>query len=938
MEAYDRSDRKTTVYVVHAALFLSGMSALIYEIVWLRLLKLVFGDTVFAVSTLLAAFMAGLAIGSYFIGRFIDRRPRYALRYYAAIEFGIGLYALTVPLLLDSLVPVGVAITEQYRTSFYTLSLLRFALSFAVLLPPTALMGGTLPVLARHFSRRPSVVSRNAGRFYAVNTLGAVVGGLAASFWLIGALGVHTTVALAAVFNILAGLGVLAASGSAGDVAPDAAKERSPTRVAIGPSSVPLRLIRAIPLIYAVSGFIALSLEVVWVRMLGMLTSMQVQSFSVMLAILLCGIAIGSAIFTKWLAGRINAVAWLVGLETTIGLWTLLSVPMFRTIPPVPLPPHGPTPLYDAPAPPVALTMIGPSLALTLVPAVLMGMIFPLIVGFYAEHIGKVGENFGRVYGSNTLGGILGSFAGGFVMLPLLGIERSMALLGALSIGIACALLLLSQGLKIRPLFGPLAASAAVLALLAAIVGAVSDSRPPVRGLGGPWRLIHYREGLTASIRIFENVQTGVRELFSDSWYIASTEHVTMRLQRMLANLPLLLHPHPEQILIVGFGTGTTSGTSMLYDVEVDAVELEPAERQSADLFRHVNYGILDERWRSKFTLHIDDGRNWLLTRRKSYDVVSRDAHLAKPSQDLFSQEFLELAKRRLKPGGIFCGFLPLESTYMVKRMLTAFHNAFPHGSLWQISPISMLVLGTRERLDIDYQVLRARMAKPTIQQDLDSVNFGEPSDLLSSFVMAEDDLGRFVSGYDAASDERPLGFLNAPDFGSPRDIQSLADDLIRHRASIDPYLHDIGGSEAEESSVRDRLRSQSAAMSHLIRGQLSLLVFRDTRAAARELEQALRLRENWKEARFQYSMALASLAERLLEEANGSEAIDLASKAIGYAEDYAPHYVLLARAYEKLGQPSMATGYFEKARNVLDAKGFPPIPLVQQKLAEDRN
>src|SRR6266851_2800258 len=210
---------KTITYIVCVALFFSGMSALIYEIVWLRLLKLIFGDTVFAVSTVLAAFKAGLGIGSYLIGRLIDRRPKSGLRYYAAMEIGIGLYALLVPLLLDTLVPVGVWATEQYRTSFYTLSLLRFALSFAILLPPTALMGGTLPVLVKQFARRRSIVGRNAGRFYAINTLGAAVGCLLASFLLIGALGVHSTIRLAATFNILCGLAVLAANGFAGDLA-----------------------------------------------------------------------------------------------------------------------------------------------------------------------------------------------------------------------------------------------------------------------------------------------------------------------------------------------------------------------------------------------------------------------------------------------------------------------------------------------------------------------------------------------------------------------------------------------------------------------------------------------------------------------------------------------------------------------------------------------
>ena len=140
---------------------------------------------------------------------------------------------------------------------------------------------------------------------------------------------------------------------------------------------------------------------------------------------------------------------------------------------------------------------------------------------------------------------------------------------------------------------------------------------------------------------------------------------------------------------------------------------------------------FLTPRWRSKFTMHIDDGSNWLLTNRKAYDVISRDADLPKPSQDLFSREFLELAKRRLKPGGIFCGFMPLESANTAKQMLAAFHSVFPHGSLWYVSPVSLLVLGSNERLDIDYQMLKARMSEARIKQDLSTVYFDEPNDLV---------------------------------------------------------------------------------------------------------------------------------------------------------------------------------------------------------------
>ena len=940
MGAHHHIGRRAITYIVCIALLFSGMSALIYEIVWLRLLKLVFGDTVFAVSTVLSAFMAGLAIGSYFIGRLIDRRPQYGLRYYAVMEIGIGLYALLVPLLLDSLIPVGVWLTEHYRTNFYTLGLLRFVMSFAILLPPTALMGGTLPVLVKQFAQQTSTVGRNAGRFYAINTFGAAVGCLSASFVFIGTLGVHGTIALAAALNILCGLVVLAAGSFAGDLAPGQGEEKGRAEVSVQHSLVTPRLMRAIPWIYAVSGFVALALEVVWVRMLSMLTSMHVQSFGVMLAILLCGIAIGSAIYTRWLAGRINAVSWLVGLEILIGMWTLLSVPMFRGIRPVPLPPHaalpmGAAPAFDAPAPQIALTMIAPSIALTLIPALLMGVMLPLIVDFYASNIGKIGRNVGRIYGFNTLGGIFGSFAAGFVLLPFLGIHASMALLGFLSVGIACALVILSQGFRLRPAFGPAAAAAAVIISLLTGGSAVFDDNPPVRGFGAPWQLIHYREGLTASIRVFENEYTGVRELYSDSAYIAATEHWTMRIQKMLAHLPLLLHRHPEQVLIVGFGTGTTSGTSMLYDVNVETIELEATERESASLFRHVNYDILDPRWRSKFTMHIDDGRNWLLTRRKTYDVISRDALLPKPSQDLFSREYLELAKQRLKPGGIFCGFMPM-SPNLAKRMLAAFHSVFPHGSLWYVSPVTLLVLGTNERLDIDYQMLKERMSEPGIHKDLDSVHFGEPNDLLSTFIMADDDLAHFVSGYDAASDERPLGFLNVPDFGSRRDVQTMADDLLSHRASINPYLHNIGTSENAEKNVRDALETQSTALGNVIRGELKLL-FLDPEGSRKEIEQALRVRDDWKEARFQYSRALAAEAETVLDGPNTGNAIALLEKAITYAEDYAPNYVLLGRAYEKLGQPSVATEYFNKAKNILEAKGYPPIPFVQQKLAESR-
>lgn len=923
---------KAAIALVLTVVFFSGACALVHEIVWLRLLRLLFGDTILAVSTLLAAFMAGLAIGSYLLGRLADFRSTSSLRYYGLMEIGIGLYALLIPLLLELLTPAGVWIEEQYRASFYLLSLIRFALSFALLLPATMLMGGTLPVLIRLFAGTASTLGRRSGMLYAINTVGAAAGCISAGFLLIGLWGVHKTIVIAAAFNVAAGSMVLLTAGRI--THPLQRNDEIQQQVTEGRSLSEPRIAGALPWIYFCSGFVALALEVLWVRMLAMLTSMHVQSFSVMLAVFLCGIGLGSYVYTKWLSHRIDPIDWLVGLQMTIGAWTLLSVPLFRFVPIVPLPPHGPVPDVDAPAPIIALSMILPSVMLTFVSALSMGVMFPLIVQFYSTNMAKVGRHVGKIYGLNTLGGIFGSFAGGFILLPMLGVHKSMVLLGALSIGLACMTVVFGKDRRTRGLFGPAAASAGVLLCLFSLMGAVSDDEPPVQGFEAPWKLIHYSEGLTASIRVFENAETGVRELFSDSWYIASTDHAAMRLQRMLAHLPLLIHPDPKDLLIIGFGTGTTSGSSMLYDIKTDAVELEATEISSATLFKHVNHRVAEEKWPSNFQLYFDDGRNWLLTHQKHYDVVSRDAHLAKPSQDLFSREFLELAKQRLKPGGIFCGFVPPESTEAVKQMLAAFHDVFPNGSVWYVSPIALLVIGSSQPLNVDYQLLKKRMADPRIIADLHTVNFEEPNDILSSFLMAGDDVGRFVAGTNPASDERPLGFLNSTDFGSPRDIVSLSDDLIMHQTSIVPYLRNLDDSDSATYTIRESLKTQSEAMQHLIRGQLKLLIFRDADAAQAEFAAALRKKADWKEARFQNSNALGVKAEDLLKSGDAWAALNLLQRAIDSAEDYAPHYVLLGRAFDELRQPSLAEESYRKAANLVEAEGYPPIPFIQRRLA----
>jgi len=478
------------------------------------------------------------------------------------------------------------------------------------------------------------------------------------------------------------------------------------------------------------------------------------------------------------------------------------------------------------------------------------------------------------------------------------------------------------------------ATAVAVLVLTAVCMRSVGE--PMVRPPGDEWRLLHYHEGLSQSNRALENEQTGTRELYANSISIASTELWNVKIHKMLAHLPLLLHGQAQRALLVGFGSGMTAGAMMLHEVEADCAELEANQKKTTALFRHVNGDVLGPGRFPGFALHIDDGRNWLLTRNRDYDVVVRDALIPKVSQDLFSREFYELCKRRLKPGGIVCGFLPFDTAYVTKRSVTTFRNVFPHASLWYVCPQVLLLVGSDRRLDVDYQALSRRMAAPRIKRDLEPVHLGDPRDLLACFLTTGTELEKYAAGHETIVDNKPLGFvLLAGPTGSegPGWLPRMTDELLRHRTSILPFVRNLGGSQSEAEQNRTALQTDFAAMEHSIRGQASVLSSPQT--AAGELDMALRLRPDSAEFRYQYAAALVALAARATRAADVMEARALLAKATAYAPDSPGHYMLLGHAQERLGQFTQALEAYRKASSIQQARGYPPIPFARQRIAE---
>ena len=937
--------------IIFLLFFASGVSALMYEIVWTRLLTLVFGHTVYAVSTVLAAFMAGLALGSFLFGRVVDRRPRAAIDLYAYLEVGIGIYALLFPLLLKTSSPIYMWVIENLRTSPYVVDLIRFSVCVLLLLPATILMGGTLPVLSKFFVRSEATIGWNVGALYAVNTLGAVLGCFLTSFLMIDRFGVSRSIQIGAAINILAGL---CAWGMARRRAVQALQDgEEETREAAAPAEgtekPPERaVLLAIPWLFAASGFAALAYEVFWTRMLVYIVGTDVQAFGIMLSVYLTGLTVGSFLFTKCFSRRGNPVALFVAFEVLIGVFGILSVPILGLVLDhgwrlgrvvgVILPGGG----WWAT---VAVRILR-SAAVMFVPTLLMGATFPLVTRIYVHGMKRLSSSIGRLYAMNTVGAILGSFLGGFVLIPALGIKPGILAMGLLNIAIGVVALLLSPSVRRGSPAKPLAIGAILCTTLCLLIAVPELETPLVwsRKQQDEYLLHYYDEGVSTSIAVIEQKPTGVRELNMNGKSITYADYWDFKVQKMLAHLPILLHPDPQDVLIIAFGSGSTSGTAMLYGERTDCVELERAQVKTARFFEDMNHGVLGSSEpqlsaqgtlkNGNFTLNIGDGRNWLLTRNKSYDVISRDTLPPKRSQNLFSVEFYELCKKRLKKGGIACGFLPTDlcpDEDYFRTILATFQQVFEHASLWYVGPEFFILVATDEKLQIDVAKLTERMEVPAIKEDLAIVHLDDPCAFLSCFLMTEEKLREYAEGARIATDDLPIGFVNADERLPDEDASAIASNLIKYRSEILPYLTSLGETDEEAERLRQRLKSYYDASAALIRGRCLHKMHTPGTVARAIAEYQLALAEcpEYEDVKFNLARALTDQAGDLSQAGQRWEAIKRLKQATRLADYYPAAYVQLGWNYERLNRPREAEQWYGEALK-RSPRG---IPLAKERL-----
>ena len=806
--------------IVWIMFFLSGVSALVYEVIWTRQLTLVFGSTVFATSTVLTAFMAGLALGSFYFGRLADAYSR-PLRLYAVLEAAIAAFAVVWPMLLDSLNAIYALAYRGLNAEFYSLSLIRFVLSFLLLLVPSTLMGATLPILSRCIMNRMVALGFNIGTLYALNTFGAVVGCISTGFFLIRFLGIQHSLWLAAVINF--GISITAAllerhqrrprldeCGAVQGVAPVVERLTA---------EIPLELRRMVLWAFALSGFCALSYEVLWTRILVFFLGSTTYAFSTMLAAFLFGIGMGSFAFS-WIVDRLKSLVNIFGIvQIAIGLTAVALIPAFGGL-------YAISSMFQSISGGGRFWVFASCVIVMSVPTLLMGVSFPLVVRIFTVKTSRLGRSIGNVYAVNTVGAILGAFSAGFILIPLIGIRASIVLVAMLNA--AVGFVLISRNEKTSKVVHTTAIGGTLLTVVLGVIILSVANRPlflrsAIFRIQRPGdTIVDYKEEIDSTVTTLKDDE-GVYRLYVDTNQAADASRWDSPSHRVIAHLPLLLHPNPERALVVGFGMGVTSYSITKHGVRVDAVEISNGVIDSArEHFKHVNHDVLQS---SLFNHTINDGRNYILMTRQKYDMISTGIiHplVSAGSSNIYSEDFYRLCQRILTETGIMCQWVPLhrlpEGHYKI--ILRTFLKVFPNTTLWyKYTPDFVILIGTREPLKINYKEFLAKSQIPNVANELLYDNLDGTS-LLDSFMMGAQRLQQYVGDGPIHTDNRPqLDFFRSQSLNGTTEKNIFG--MAKHREPVMSYLVNYGDTMEDKMSVRRQLRLYFEASQNLIQGQI---------------------------------------------------------------------------------------------------------------------
>lgn len=771
--------------LVAICFFLSGAAALILQVLWTRMLGHVFGATALAVSTTLTVFMGGLALGSHYGGKWAPRL-KHPLLAFAVLETAVGFYGLIVPSVFEALPNVQRHLGLDLGPGLWGYALLRFLVVALVLLLPTTAMGATLPVLAQGVVERSEHLASRVGSLYAANTLGAVVGAFGAGFVLIPELGLSQTVRIAAGIDLLVALTVLGLFRFGGEaLLLRRRQEETPDEILNRLEPIePVRLrpaeLHRVLVVYAASGGSAMALEVLWSRAVGVVIGASTYSFTLILVTFLVGLAVGAAVISRRIDRIADPLRILAYVQLGIGATTLLAMVFIDRLP---LWLHAVARSQGVTNADLYVTNFLITGSATLPTTLLLGAVMPLVVKAITP-AGRLeaGPVVGRAYAVNTLGAIFGSFAGGFLILPFLGVERGL---------VACAVLNLLLGAYLvasRPAEWRRAGVLLLCGLMFTLVRPSWDLRSWTAGLfrmylarsvyAGGWapsgRIIYHRDGIATTVTV-DQQEDGVGISMKVNGKVDASDIGDMPTQVLSGLLPILLHPDPKSVLVIGYGSGVTPGAVLQAPIErLQVAELEEAVYEAANThFAHVNHQPKTD---PRATLTVDDGRNFLLTRDQKFDVI-----ISEPSNpwmsgaaSLFTTDFFKIAKGRLAEQGLFLQWFQLYelAPSNIHALVRTFHSVFPHVLIFSPSPTSndTLLIGSDRPVQLDRAQVAKLLSDPRLKAELLRANVEVPEDFWGLFLVGTDEIDQFVGDGPLNTDDNAL-----IEFAAPKDLLDFA-------------------------------------------------------------------------------------------------------------------------------------------------------------------
>ncbi|MFH2000714.1 MAG: fused MFS/spermidine synthase [Planctomycetota bacterium] len=905
------AENRSGIHWIMFIYFGSGICSLMDEVVWVRLLKLTLGNTVYASSIVVSVFMGGLALGALIMARYADRIKK-RLRLYAILELLATLSALALPWGLQVADKIYQWLFLQFQASPALILGVQVVISAAILLVPTMIMGSTLPLLGRYVTRLNDRVGGLVGALYALNMLGAALGCFLAGFILIKALGVMGTLYVAAGINLLVacGGGFLSMFHDKTETAgtapaaeePNAGRTESGGSVA-APHESPSSLRSSILLLgFFCSGLLSIGFELIWMRSIVFFLGIFTYVFSGVLTVYLLGNVAGAWIGSR-LARRMKNPGLGFGLSLTcLGAMGVLYIPWFS--------------FWQWKVLPLVVTWLGGakisqllgvyaplfhSLVLFFLPSLFMGIGFPLALQAWNQRTHKVGLSTGTVYGVNTIGAVLGGMVTGFLLIPALGVQLSITVLGVAGCWLGIAMLLLHKVAARPATYARHLGIAAGSVVVAFLIPSDLFERSSLSWLDK--KPLAVKEGVTSTITVYGKSQ-GARTLASSGTVIAGDDTDIRSAQKTLGHLGLFLNPDAREVLSVGFGSGETTACLSLHGLDrIDCVEISPELVDVAlEYFSNINLGT---DLHNKVNMIYMDGKNYVYLTPRRYDIIINGADV--PSQPgsapMFAREHFRNTFSHLKPGGVFITKMHLgnitEASF--KSILGTFCEVFPHVSVWfpTTKPYLFFYLAGSERAQ-RFSPLRidTGLARPEISESMAFMHWRNSHDLLISYVADEKDIEPFIAGYIPNSDFSPYVEFNLGEETNPMQLFLEFISLYR-RDSLESHIDWTGMTAAEkETWISDQRRYFDGA-THMMKAHAEP----DPWKKLDLLYEGLRLLPGHTAIQEQTEKLLPRFAGMLATgEIKAEDTLAICDRMATGRSDFGPLYLIRSWALQKLG------------------------------------